>query len=119
MSAGTREHFLFEFTPQVGDVLTDYSKHHGTLRGCIFTAQRHNSRPNGRVILQTKPGDLAQLNLPDPPDLEACMGIIWNINRDTIVPADRTKASQRIHHDPNMETLNRLIGQGKPNGDGI
>lgn len=119
MAGGTREHFLFEFTPQVGEVLKDYRAHHGTLRGCIFTAQRHNSRPNGRVILQTKPGDLAALNLPEPPDLEACMAIIWNLNKNTVKTAYRKDGVNRINHDPGAPMADRILDEerSRRNGD--
>lgn len=118
MRAGTREHFLFEFTPQVGDVLKDYRAHHGTLRGCIICAQRHNSKSNGRVILQCKPGDLAALNLPDPPDLEACMAIIWNLNKNTIVKATPTKGHPRIHHDPGAPIVDRILEEERQRRNG-
>jgi len=121
MRAGTREHFLLEFTPQVGDVLKDYRGHHGTLRGCIICAQRHSNRSNGRVILQTKPGDLAALNLPDPPDLEACMAIIWNLNKNQVVKADQLKGHPRIHHDPNAPIVDRILEEERKrrNGSGL
>jgi len=118
MAGGTREHFLFEFTPQVGDILKDYRKHHGTLRGCIFTSQRHNSRPNGRVILQTKPGDLAALNLPDPPDLIACMAIIWNIKKGEVKPAGKDKGHPRVTHDPNKPIYDRILEDEKARSNG-
>lgn len=78
----THQHFIFEFTAQVADTLRIYFELQKTLRGCIITAERMHHRPNGRVILQATPGDLAQLNLPEPPDLEACLRIIWRLPRE-------------------------------------
>lgn len=78
----TRQHFLYEFTAQAGDVLREYFELHKTLRGCVFVAERMHHRPNGRVILQVKPGDLAGMNLPESPDLEACLRIIWHLPKE-------------------------------------
>lgn len=118
IAGGTREHFLFEFTPQVGDIFKEYRGFHGTLRGCIITAVRHNNRSNGRVIVQTKPGDLAAMALPDPPDLEACMAIIWNLNKQTIVKADRLKGHPRIHHDTLEPIADRILEEERKRRNG-
>ncbi len=79
IQAATRLHFILEFTAQVADSFRDYFKLNRTLRGCIISAERMHHRPNGRVIITLKPGDLAQLNLPEPPDLIACLCIIWHL----------------------------------------
>lgn len=118
MKGSTREHFLFEFTPQVADVLKDYRAHNGTLRGCIFIAQRHNNRPNGRVILQTRPGDLAALNLPPPPDLEACMAIIWNLERSKVREAPPTKGHNRMQVFPGDIEADRIIQEERTRRNG-
>jgi len=51
IQAQTHAHFIFEFTAQAGDTFREYFQLHGTLRGCIFQAERMHHRPNGRVIL--------------------------------------------------------------------
>lgn len=106
--ASTRQHFIFEFTAQVGDIMDHYRTLQGTLRGGIITAERMHHRPNGRVILQITPGDLAKLNLPDPPDLQACMATIWNLPRNQVKSNGRLKGHPAVTADPNLPIVNRL-----------
>lgn len=94
IQAGTRLHFIFEFTAQVGQTLREYFDVQSTLRGCVFTAERMHHRPNGRVIITLTPGDLAALNLPRPPDVEAVLAIIWH------VPSGSTSVSRDVHGKP-------------------
>ncbi len=107
LQATTRLHFIFEFTAQAGDTFKEYFELHQTLRGCLFNAERMHHRPNGRVILQVKPGDLAQLNLPQQPDLEACMRIIWHC------PKKRTAENTRKNGRPQLHVTNedRLLAE--------
>ena len=72
-------HFLFESTARASEPFVNYRKAHGSLRGCLFRAQRMNSRPNARVFIETKPFDLAAIDLPDAPDLAKVLAIIWNL----------------------------------------
>lgn len=72
-------HFIFEFTAAAADHLLLYRAAHGTLRGCIFQATRWHRRNNGRVMLKTATADLERTHLPQPPDLAACMAIIWSL----------------------------------------
>lgn len=103
-----RQHFIFEFTAQVGDVMKHYRTLQTTLRGGIITAERMHHRANGRVVLTITPGDLARLNLPEPPDIEACMAVIWNLPRDTIKGNGRVKDHPAITCDPNLAIVTRL-----------
>ena len=116
--ASNRQHFLFEFTAQVGDTLKDYRKLQGTLRGGIITAERMHHRQNGRVVLSITPGDLAKLNLPDPPDVIACMAIIWNLPRDTVKANGRMKNSPAITADPISRLLDPITPPGPAQGHG-
>ena len=75
----TALHFLFEVTAQAAQHFVTYRNAHGTLRGCKFEATRWRANPNGRVLLRSKPHDFATLSIPKPPDLVACLAILWGI----------------------------------------
>jgi hypothetical protein len=75
----TNLHFIFEVTALAAEFLTAYRDHHGSLRGCHFKSKRWNNRPNGRILIQTKPADLGERQLPQPPDLKKCMAILWSL----------------------------------------
>lgn len=77
-------HFIFECTAQATEYFTAYRDANQTLRGCVFQARRLNQRPNGRVIIQTKPADLTDRRLPQGPDLAACMAIIWSLPEGSV-----------------------------------
>jgi len=113
-----RQHFIFEFTAQVGDTLKHYRTLQSTLRGGIITAERMHHRPNGRVMLQITPGDLAQLNLPEPPDITACMAVIWNLPRETIKGNGRVKDHPAITIDPDLAIVNRLQREAEAKRNG-
>lgn len=72
-------HFIFEVTAIGATHFTTYREQHGTIRGCQFISKRWKSRPNGRLLIQTKPADLAEINIPAAPDLKKCMAIIWSL----------------------------------------
>jgi len=106
----TRLHFIFEFTAQAGDVLREFFDLHKTLRGCIITAERMHHRPNGRVVLQCKAGDLARLNLPEPPDMRACLAIIWHLP-DAAAKVERGRNGKpQVTIDENERILRERIG---------
>lgn len=73
------EHVLFEFTATASETLATYQDLHGSLRACRFQAFRANSRPNGRVVIQTSPGDPNKIRLPDPPNVRKILCHIWNV----------------------------------------
>ncbi len=119
IQAGSRLHFIFEFTAQVGQTFRDYYDVQSTLRGCLFTAERMHHRPNGRVIITLTPGDLAVLNLPRPPDMQACLGIIWHI------PSTSSSVSRDVNNKPiiRVDSAARIVAenigsQRKSNGKG-
>ena len=110
IQAKTRMHFIFEFTAQAGEIFRDFFTLNRTLRGCVFSAERMHHRPNGRVILNCKPGDLAQLNLPEPPDLQACLAIIWHLPIAASTVSLDGNQKPIIHVDKNERILREKIG---------
>jgi hypothetical protein len=98
-------HFIFEVTALGAEYFTAYRDVHNTLRGCHFQAKRWNNRPNGRILIQCKPCDLAQTNIPAPPDLKKCMAILWSLPAGEITDGGI-----------NPETQTRVARRG-PNGD--
>ena len=75
----TNLHFIFECTALAAEFFTTYRDKQATLRGCHFKAKRWNNRPNGRILIQVKPADLGERQLPQPPDLKKCMAILWSL----------------------------------------
>jgi len=90
-------HFVFEVTALGAKHFTDYRDLHGTLRGCQFIARRWNNRPNGRILIQTKPADLTEINIPLPPDLKSCMAIIWSLPADDVQTPTRSADNNMPH----------------------
>lgn len=89
--------FIFEFTARVAEVFVEYREAHGTIRGCIFRAQRVNDAPNAKVILATKTYDPAKITLPKEPDVIQALAIIWNIATPRIELAGVLKDAPRIN----------------------
>jgi len=88
-------HCLFESTAQASENFTEFRDAHGTLRGCLFEASRLHQKPNGRIIIRTKPADLKDINLPRPPDIVKCLSILWGfstaaVSVDSINPEKKT-----------------------------
>lgn len=75
----THFHQLLELTAPPAEVLATYREQHGSLRGCEILLNRNSPRPNGRVKIQTKPLDLTQTKLPEPPDLRLILATMWNL----------------------------------------
>lgn len=89
-------HFIFEVTAMGAEPFIEYRNHHKTLRGCLFQARRLQNKANGRILIQTKPQDLKELRVPQPPDLAKCLAILWNLPTDSVrtdgySPEKRTK----------------------------
>lgn len=89
-------HFIFEMTAAAAEAFKNYRDAHGTLRGCLFQAERLHRRPNGRVIIQTKPVEKQHILLPKPPDMVSCMSIIWQLPRPEVTLAGNLKGVPRI-----------------------
>lgn len=103
----TALHFIFEVTAAGAEPFVEYRDAHGTLRGCLFEAARWKSRPNGRILVRTKPADLTERRLLKPPDLEKCLAILWNLPGDSVNCCGR---------DPQTKTPSARVG--KPSGNG-
>ena len=84
----TTETVIFETTAAASKNFKAYYERHGTTRGCFFQATRANQKPNGRVLIQCKPADLAQINLPQPLDLIKLLCHIWNIAPNQTQPSN-------------------------------
>jgi len=80
----TALHFIFETTATAAEAFIEYRDHHKTLRGCFFSAKRWQQRPNGRILIQTKPADLTEYRLPTGPDLTRCLAILWSLPEDNL-----------------------------------
>lgn len=92
----TQEHVLFEFTATAADFFKPYREQHGTLRGCVFTASRNNTRANARVLIRCRPGDLTKIQLPPPPDIKQALAHIWGIPVDQLGKHGRMKYTDRL-----------------------
>lgn len=110
-------HFLFEFTARASEPFLKYRQAYGSLRGCHFQARRVNFAHNARVLIQTKPGDLTKIKLPQPPDLVRCLSVIWNIAEPDLNVAGLLKGMPRIAVDADGNVHQRLPddeGNGRP-----
>ena len=86
--ADTQETVLFEMTAAASQPFKTYRERYGTTRGAAFKATRANSRPNGRVLIQTKPADLAKITLPKAQPVHKLLCHIWNIPETQIDTTD-------------------------------
>ncbi|MEE9472471.1 MAG: hypothetical protein V3V82_00625 [Acidimicrobiia bacterium] len=106
-------HFIFEMTAQAADTFKDFRKAHGSLRGCIFEAKRLKSAHNSRVCIRCKPADLREAHLPQPPDLPACMAIIWSVPHPDVAIAGTLKDVPHIRLDRQAVTDHLPPGNGR------
>ena len=85
----TTEIVIFETTARAAAAFSAYHQRYGTTRGCRLKAQRLNNRTNGRVLIQTRPADLAKIVLPPAPDVEKLLCHIWNISEKQVTINER------------------------------
>ncbi len=95
-------HFLFENTARASEPFVQYRDAHVSLRGCLFRAHRNNNRPNGRVYIETKPADLEKLALPEAPNLENVLSIIWNLPLPTLETGTSQRNMPQVRVDPSI-----------------
>jgi hypothetical protein len=110
-----KRHLLLENTARASEPFILYRKAHGSLRGCLFTATRGNSRVNSRVMIETKPADLENVTLPDSPDLLKVLSIIWNI------PLTQMKATSIVRSVPHCQVAEKthlFADRSTPRGNG-
>lgn len=98
-------HCLFECTAQAAENFTTYREAHGTIRGCEFEAWRLHSKPNGRILIRTKPANLTGITLPMPPDLIKCLGILWGFPAPSVQAGriNPEKKTRNVKHRPTPE----------------
>jgi hypothetical protein len=77
-----------------------------------------NGRPNARVYIETKPVDLEKLQLPEAPDLEKVLSIIWNIQLPNISTTGLLKNVPRLQVDPTTRSAHHIREILKSNHDG-
>jgi len=73
------QQYLLELSAQACLPLVHYRSTYGTLRACNILARRATMAKNSRVIVETRPGNVAELKLPPAPFLEHCLAILWNL----------------------------------------
>jgi hypothetical protein len=74
-----REHFLFECTTMAAKPLAEYRQSTGTLRGCVLHASRPKGIRNAKVVIETNVANLARSPIPNAPDIQKCLAIIWRV----------------------------------------
>ena len=94
--ASSNEHVLYEFTAPASDFFRRHREAWKTLRGCVFTAERVNNKPNGRITIKTKMIEPAKLNLPEPPDIPLALAHIWGLPPDQATTEGRVKDSPAL-----------------------
>lgn len=75
----TAEHFIFECSTNAAKAFAEYRAANPTLRGCGFTANRPKCTANAKVVIVTTAMDLAKRHIPQAPNVERCLAIIWRI----------------------------------------
>jgi hypothetical protein len=111
-----REHFIFECTACAAKSLSEYKQSNGTLRGCIIYASRPKGTKNSKVFIETNTANLQKLPLPNPPDLERALCVIWRIPLDTLEPINTHKKNGRVKtNNSRLSTLrDQLDNAGNP-----
>jgi hypothetical protein len=120
MDAKSREHFIFECTAHAGKAFEQYHEANGTLRSCIFHAQRPKGKPNSAVVLQTNTANLERVSLPDPPNLIKALSTIWRLPTTGLSASDPAHGKRelaaggpaiaRMREQPDNQPLPERIG---------
>jgi len=119
--ASTFEHVILELTAAASESLRNYAQSYSGTRGCQLSAWRPSKRPNGRILVTCKPGDLLRLTLPEPPQVARLLCRIWNVRFDpadvvtsqrpgakAIVPTPGTHGNGNEHREPRPFTPEEL-----------
>lgn len=130
----TQELAIFETTARASAAFSAHFERYQTLRGAHFKAGRINNRPNGRVLIQVKPGDLQRVTLPPDQPVEKLLCHIWNIPPVTVektaakprmpfehATVDRAKDTEPIHIDTQASVsqgLRQAMKNRLPRGNG-
>lgn len=91
-----REHFIFECTGVAAKAFSDYKASNGTLRGCILYASRPKGTKNSKVFIETNTANLQKMPLPNPPDMQKALCVIWRIPLNTLEPIEPQKKNGRM-----------------------
>ena len=92
----TSEHFIFECSANAAKAFDEYRKSTGTLRGCLFKAERPKGQRNSKVVIETNTCNLAKVKLPEAPDLIRALSVIWRIPAKGIEQVSDGKKNGRI-----------------------
>jgi hypothetical protein len=102
----THEHVIFECPQLAAKTFEEYTLAHGALRGCLFIATRPKKAANSKVCINAHPADLANLTLPQPPDLIKLMSIIWQMPTHGVrVEHDRDGAQKMTRRHTNSRAM--------------
>lgn len=114
LEAGSRDHFIFECTGKAAAAFMEWKESDQKLRGAMMYAHRPKRRRNSRVEIILKPFDISGVILPEPPDLERAMSVIWQI------PADAVKVEGAIQQIPQVKTDPKILNAQRFNtADGL
>ena len=113
----TALHFIFEVTACGAEPFITYRDSHNTLRGCLFQAKRFKERPNGRILIHTKPAVLTEINLPNPPDLPKCLATLWSLN-PPMANSKKRNPSKRTNTVPIGDDATQWTPAAEPDGNG-
>lgn len=110
------EHFLFECTAHAAKPLDEYRQANKTMRGCIFHACRPKMTRNSKVIIQTATANLANVTLPDPPNLILALSVIWRLPATALAiqPDSNPGAVVRTNPAPLHQQRNQPDNQPDP-----
>jgi len=120
----TNEHFIFECTTAAAEPFQAWIQTYGTLRGCLFQANRPKRRRNAPVQILTKPADQTKITLPKPPDIPLAMATIWQIPGAAVQSSPAGPEAQRLTTDAqeldrmrlNPADFAQATQRAKPNG---
>ena len=105
----SQEHFIFECTSHAAKPLEEYQKANGTLRGCIFHAERPKGAKNSKVVIQTNSANLAKNPIPEAPNLILALSTIWRL------PGSAIAVEREKHRSAEIKTrrapINRMRNQ--------
>lgn len=86
-AAAKNLHFLYETTATAAEVFVAYRNTCLTLRGCQYEAYRWRNTRNGRVMLRCEPAPNHTIQLPQAPDLESVLAILWQLPKNSVQTA--------------------------------
>ena len=110
-------HFIFEMTCQAAHIFNDFRQKHGSLRTAMFEAYRWNRRKNGRVIIKVEHSATPSKALPNAPQIEKVMSIIWRLPEPKVFVAGLERGLPKINASPDgngQDEIPRLCAAPTP-----